>query len=455
MTLNQGPWKYLSQATLRGDPHRLPTTSPPRTVTCQGTQSADQRTYRGTTAKGLAELAGIPIDAVDSMDVTRPGAGDRIHIEKPQLLDGYDNDHEAFFDPEYTGDVTSFARPQADANDINARDCIAAPDDDALDVDFTTSGPVLAVSVGADRTNPAPNTDVTFTASASPAGPNVTYTWDFDDDAGDSEPTGAKVTHRFTVDGLRSVKVTAYDPANDATGLGTQAIQVGPVDPGGTATTPVPAAGAAPAGSGGNGGGAGRAATGSGKGGRTGGNTGPRRGSGKDASGTVPRDSGAASDGAVTKTKPRGRTTKSSTSSAAQPAPAAGTPAPATAASSAATRGGADGPAAGGAPAAPSTTRPQGRAAARRLSGRPGAARVSGVLVADSRDDLSAALAAADALAREPETGERAAARSAAGHGWAPLGWVAGGAGLVGLLALGAAGEALRANHRLLGPRSA
>ncbi|HEY6759308.1 MAG TPA: PKD domain-containing protein [Baekduia sp.] len=436
---------YLSLADLNADPNALPGTQLATVRSARG--ELPPAPNRGTTAAGLVMLAHISPQAVTNMTIVRATAGrPDVQLTAPEITQGFLNDplgapRYATFDPTYDPEV-HFFRPVRDGSDTNFDDGIDPSTRADLKVKVTTNGRQLggAILAASPTTTPAPGVAVHFTLTPpSDLPPDVTFFWDF----GDSTTAQGPGPQDHAYDASRyTVQVTFVAPDGSSGISNPVVLNVGQTTDGGTATTPAPPAGPTTSGSGGNGSGGGHATAGGGNGGHNTTASGARKGA---SSGTIaPKDSASRSQG-TTKTTTKSHAAASSTAPAATAAPATGTPATTAGGSAAASSKGTP---TGTTPAARAPT-DRARPSDRRPSSGP---RVAGVVVAGTGSDVSAAIAAADALARQPDPADPVAARAAAGHGWRPLGWIAGGAVFVGLLALGAVREGLRP-RRLRGSR--
>jgi hypothetical protein len=393
----------------------------------------------GTTAAGLLRLLGLDPAKVRQMVVAHgSNAPDRVtKLSQDEIVDGFttpqDGPRQATFDGAYGQGVVRFFRPMRDADDVNGPDGVDPPNGETLAVSVTTDGsPRLTVAATATPTAPAANQAVAFTASV-PTTPGVTYSffWDFGD--GGTART-ADASHAYTAGSTVTPSVTVVGSDGSSGVATTEAIVVAGA-PGGTATTPAPKPSPAP-GDGGAGSGGGTAATGGSTGAPNAPSTGPGEGRSDGApTPTTPspkRSPGTRRTRRARSTPARTTTTPATPQASTQPQPAAASPGPA------------------GSPRAPGRRDvPDRRAPRSTRSSSRGLPRIDGVLVSARGDEVSAAIAAADALVDRPQD-ERDAARAAAGGDAGVLGWVGGGVLLVGLLGLGAWRERLRASGRPL-----
>jgi len=388
---------------------------------------------------------------VTSLVVQQPLSRSTVTLSRSEVVDGFFGDPRhpdgiaATFDPRYNENGVRFFRPQRDAEDRNQSDRVDPARDADVDVVITTEDPagrLPAFSVLVERSDDGKT--VTFTPDA-PSG--TAYRWDFGDGAR-QPPSAGPATHTYTRDGTYAPTVTARAPdGRRGASRPIARITVGTPPGGGTATTPAPA-GSTPAakGDGGTGGGGSSEASGGGTAGPKSPATGPQRTPRAGSTAAPPGKRTARSGAKATATKRPAAATKPARSTTAATTPAAtsstATGEPARGASrspSAATDRDAE---------AASSKAPKKRRAAPATTTAAGPD-VTGTLVAQRGDDVTAALAAADALADRPDA-PRDAARAGAGGGSSSLaGGIAGGGLIVALLSLGAAREGLPGSRRI------
>jgi hypothetical protein len=399
------------------------------------------RQFVGPSVRGLLKLIGISLDHVVQVGVQRTSYdGKDVVIMHDQIQDGYDGPdghRDAKFGTEFTTGM-EFIRPLASAGDYNGHDWITSSGQIPLNVSVTTDGKghELTLDARVDDTTPEKGTASRFTVSVvgDQGAGNWTYQWNFDDGETSTEQNPR---HTYGVGNWQpTVSVTGPDGSSASFTFNNPEIQVtAPADPTTTATpTPLATAtanGTTP-GTGGPGAGKGGAPSGGGEGKKSDRSTGAKR-----------------SKGSGERTTNGAKRAPTPTAAATATAGATSTPTPTSVPS-----GSGDGNAGGranpgeseqdqgksassaptpGATVAPETAAPKGAA-----TNGPRGEQVDGILLASAgtiADVIDAARSA------EQAKDDRAQARRGGGDSPPIAGWVGGGAGLIGLLLLGALRE--------------
>jgi hypothetical protein len=206
-------------------------------------------------------LAGVdPATLSGDLVVRRPNGASTLvasTLTKPEVLGGFVNPLEppgfapgvAVFDDD-GGARIQFVRPMRTANDVS--DDVTLDPGDALTVQLTTPGSVLAVSAQASATSVEVGEPVLLTAqpAGSPAG--LSYVWDFGDGQLSASSASTPRSHPYAYPGVYRVRVTVSDAAGDAGVSQPLLLRVAPADDSGEGAGGVRGGGeiAAPAGAG-------------------------------------------------------------------------------------------------------------------------------------------------------------------------------------------------------------
>jgi PKD repeat protein len=363
-------------------------------------------TESGTTLGRVLEfVANIPPSIVTEVKVARVGLSGFAEVKPPELTGGYVNDagtQHAMIMAQYVSNV-GFIRPQRSSDDVNRPDYIHSPTDADLQLAVTTTNAtILDVAVSGPRAVD-PNEAAAFSAGVTQPPDNVSfnYHWDFGDG---TAATSQAPAHSFAEPGLYDVGVTVVG-SDGSVGHATVSVTVnGPaVTPTATPTATATVT-AAPT-------------PGQGKGPKA-----PGRGGRPKAGGGSGSDRERASGPAKSKGDGEKKATPTATATASASPTATRTPTATATATAIASPTATRTPTATATPTAAATSTP--------------GERVKGVLLADAGSFEEALAAAKSVPAQEPSRSRRGG-----GGGTPPLGWIGGGLGFLGLLALGALGE--------------